>query len=210
MKNVKLALVGAVVAGSIVGVGAPAQAAPAKKPCAVGLWKVTGVAAVIKGTMEDGKKKYTAYKGMAGIKVKITKTALLYDFRGSKREYYSGYEGDTKVAGWEQLGLGKLALKAKLTGDKKGRLATVAKSATGNALGYGYSTAPVAAPWGPQWKVADHIRKGQFDTPVLSKTGTYLCSAKNPKKKKLQLRDVRRWGQLTETVKINLVPLKTS
>ncbi|GAA3197866.1 hypothetical protein GCM10010468_09220 [Actinocorallia longicatena] len=188
-------------AGSVVGVGGAAQAAPVQ--CATGLWKVTGVTAVIQGTTDAGKKTKVTYRGMAGIKVKITPTKLAYDFRGSKKEYFTGYEGKVKKAGWEQLFGGGLTLKAKLTGNAKGKLHTAPKSAKGTAKGTGLNTKPVKASWG-YWKVSDHIKKKQFDTPVMYRA-VYLCDAKT---KKLHLRDIRKWGRMSETVHLYLKLVK--
>ena len=200
-KTAKVALTALVAAGMSAAVAVPAEAAP-KKPktvkCHLGLWKTTGLKANISGKTPEGFNQDVDYKGMAGIKLKISPQRIVYDFTGSKKETIKGIGADGKpMEAWEQL-TGVLYLPSKITSDKKGlkgQIATYNKRAAGPATGTGMTTKPRKASWG-KWKVAAHAKIGHFDTPVVKKA-KFFC---NPKKKTLRLVDVRKWATFTETV----------
>ncbi|WP_157963634.1 hypothetical protein [Actinocorallia populi] len=201
-KTVKVVMTALVAAGMSAAVAVPADAAP-KKPkkqvkCHLGLWKTTGLTANISGETPDGNFQDVDYKGMAGIKLKISTKRVVYDFTGSKRETIKGIGADGKpMEAWEQL-TGVLYLPSKITSDKKGlkgQIASYNKRAAGPATGTGMTTKPEPASWG-EWKVADHAKIGHFDTPVVKKA-KFVC---NPKKKTLRITDVRKWDTFTETL----------
>lgn len=202
-KTAKVALTALLAAGMSAAVAVPAEAKP-KKPkaakCHLGLWKTTGLKANISGKTPEGFNQDVDYKGMAGIKLKISPQRIVYDFTGSKKEAIKGIGADGKpMEAWEQL-TGVLYLPSKVTSDKKGlkgKIVTRNKRASGPATGTGMTTKPQKASWG-NWKVAAHAKIGHFDTPVV-KAAKFVC---NPKKKTLRLVDVRKWATFTETVDI--------
>ncbi|MEO3782762.1 hypothetical protein ABGB12_05510 [Actinocorallia sp. B10E7] len=198
-KTVRVALTALLAAGVSAAVAAPAEAKP-KAKCHIGLWKTTGLKANISGKTQGGNFQDVDYKGMAGIKLKISPQRIVYDFTGSKRETIKGIGADGKpMEAWEQL-TGVLYLPSKVTSDKKGvkgRIATYNKRASGPATGTGMTVKPKQASWGG-WKVAAHAKIGHFDTPVV-KNAKFVC---NPKKKTLRLVDVRKWDTFTEIVDI--------
>lgn len=204
-KTLRFTLAAVLATGVAGALAAPAQAAPltrAQPKCYAGLWKTTGLKAVIHGKAPTGYTQHVVYKGMAGIKLKVTSKRLVYDFTGSQRETFSGTGTDGKrVKGWEKL-TGVLYLPSKVSSDTKGlkgQIASYNKKASGPATGTGMNTLPTQASWGG-WKVAAHARIGHFDTPVIKKA-KFLC---DPKKKMLYIRDVRKWDTFTETVEIKL------
>lgn len=205
-KSMRIGLTALLAAGMTAAVAAPAEAAP-KKPkkqvkCHLGLWKTTGLTANISGRTPEGFNQDVDYKGMAGIKLKVSPQRVVYDFTGSKREYIKGIGADGKpMEAWEQL-TGVLYLPSKITSDKKGlkgQIASHNKRAAGPATGTGMTTKPQKASWG-KWKVADHAKIGHFDTPVVKKA-KFVC---NPKKKTLRITDVRKWATFTETLDMRL------
>jgi hypothetical protein len=199
-KTAKVALTALVAAGMSAAVAVPAEAAPKKAAkCHLGLWKTTGLKANISGKTPEGFNQDVDYKGMAGIKLKISPQRIVYDFTGSKKETIKGIGADGKpMEAWEQL-TGVLYLPSKVTSDKKGlkgKIVTRNKKASGPATGMGMTIKPKKASWGDPWKVAAHAKIGHFDTPVV-KAAKFAC---NPKKKTLRVVDVRKWATFTETV----------
>ncbi|MCD0448262.1 hypothetical protein LO762_03490 [Actinocorallia sp. API 0066] len=205
-KTTRTALAVSLAASGVLALAAtPAQAAPKpKKKCYTGQWVTTGLTAKITGkSAQTGYTQNVTYKGMAGIKLKLDpKKGLVYNFTGSKRETFAGVNVDGKrVEGWEQL-KGVLYLPAKITGDRKGVITSRNKQARGPATGTGMNIKPERASWGT-WKVADHAKIGHFDTPVVKKA-TFTCVPG----KKLVVKDVRKWDTFTETLVMNLKPVK--
>jgi hypothetical protein len=214
-RTASLALTAMLAAGMSAALAGPAAAAPAKpkKPakCHLGLWKTTGLKASITGNAANGDTQNIVYQGMSGIKLKVQANRLVYDFTGSKRENITGVNLDgQEVEGWEQL-TGVLYLPSKVTSDKKGLkgvFTSFYKKAAGPATGTGMNIKPVEGSWGT-WQVKNHIKLGQFDTPVV-KQAKFTC---NPKKKTMRVVDVRKWAadaagkglvRYTETVDIKL------
>lgn len=166
----RFVLAGALVAASLT-VAAPAGAA---KACVLGKWRGTSYTSIIAGSGAE-----THGSGAKGVRLKITRTSLAYDFDRSTREKLVGSSfGSPLFESWTTYRK-KLGVKAKVKGSKKGTIVLKHKTATGNATGTGVTTWPEQGK-PKKWKIAENLRAGVPETLVPVKS-SFSCSGKTLK-----------------------------
>jgi hypothetical protein len=129
-----LGLATAIIAGTTVGLVAPAEAA-AKAKCTTGTWKLISEKGLTQGKDKNGKKFKIAFKGGAGIKVRFGGTKAVYTFTGSKKETQTGYDA-TGTINTSTRYTGSLKVTVKLSGNKNGIFTVKNKTAQGNAVAH--------------------------------------------------------------------------
>jgi hypothetical protein len=167
-----LGLATAIIAGTAVGLVAPAEAA-VKPKCTTGIWKLLGENSIDVGKDDKGKKYRYVTRGAAGIRVKFSGTKALYNFAGSKKETLTGYDAEGVVpAGSGTRYTGSLTVSVKLNGDKKGTFIVMNETAKGNAVGH-YSS-------GETYDVDASLRKKYGTETMIADGGDakFACSAK--------------------------------
>jgi hypothetical protein len=165
-----LGLATAIIAGTTVGLIAPAGAA-VKAKCTTGTWKLVRENGLAVGKDEKGKKYKYVTKGAGGIKVKFSGTKATYNFTGSKKETLTGYNSDGIVDGWTRY-TGSLKVTVKLSGDQKGIFTVKNRTAKGNAVGH--------FPSGESFDVDASLRKKSGSQSLIASGNgaTFTCSAK--------------------------------
>jgi len=165
-----LGLATAVIAGTTVGLVAPAEAA-AKAKCTTGTWQLVGEHSIDQGTDKDGQKFRIVTRGAAGVKVKFSGTKATYDFTGSKKETITGHFGDDSYEGWIRY-TGSLSVTVKLSGGKKGTFTVKNRTAKGNAIAH--------APSGKSYDLDAIVRqKNRSETLIAYRNkAAFTCSAK--------------------------------
>ncbi|WP_214322552.1 hypothetical protein [Nonomuraea sediminis] len=146
------------------GLAVPAQATPA---CYLGSWKLTAMKIVAKGKTVNSPTAVDVSKGGAGARLTLTTTAATYDFTGSQKVAFK--DSSDATSGWNQF-TGVLKVRATITGDRQGVLATSRTGATGNARGRTiYSDIK-----GPSWSVRANLAQGIYDGPLVQHA-TFTC-----------------------------------
>lgn len=156
----------AVLAACALPAASPAGAAAAG-PCAVGKWRLTNFSAENIGYVE-----YTdVSKGLKGVRLTVTKSALSYDFTRSKKAVITGTDSGKPINEWMKYDK-KLKVGVKLRGRAKGTVALKAKTASGDAT-FTRSQAP-----GRHRSLAAVIRDKRLWDMVVLKRASYTCTAR--------------------------------
>jgi len=165
-----VALAAALTAGAVLALPAVASAAPKKRPCAVGKWKLTQY------KLSSKSKDYTVQSsGGQGTKLTITEKTVKFGFDGSKKvvdKAEFGAEAFEIVSVFRKT----LTVKSTLKGNKKGSLVLKAKSASGNAKVTESTEGKVLN----SYNVAQAYRKNEAN-PFVFSSSPYTCTAKTLK-----------------------------
>ncbi|MFD1938883.1 MULTISPECIES: hypothetical protein [Nonomuraea] len=164
----KIVMCAALFAGSLT--AAPAAAATA---CYAGTWTLTAMKVVDRETLPEGGVETTVHKGKPLIKMVLSATSVKYTFTGSKKTSFTRTGGVEDLRGWHQYS-GVLTMRAKVVGDTKGRVAMIAKGASGNAGETG-NFIPSTQPVGDPVPLLSGLEDGFYDTPLV-KNAAFTCS----------------------------------
>ncbi|MCD0451293.1 hypothetical protein LO762_19120 [Actinocorallia sp. API 0066] len=157
---------GACAVAGAVAVAAPAQAAP--RACVLGTWKQTAhVGTVI---ADDSR---TELRGAHGVRLKVTRTGVAYDFTKSTKETTTGVVEGIHWNAWTKY-TGKLSFDATVKGAKSGTIRVKPRTAAGGARGTHKVTRPNV---GTQrnWKLRTTYRAGGQES-VAPARSSFSCS----------------------------------
>ncbi|WP_214412152.1 hypothetical protein [Sphaerisporangium fuscum] len=166
--TVGLGLATALIAGTAA-VAAPAQAS-VRAACYQGAWKLTAMKIVSKGATVESSAATDVLKGGAGTRLTLTATGATYDFTGSKKVVFKLQSDNT--TGWDQYS-GALKARAKVTGDRQGRIAVSRTGATGDAKEATTYTDPYVK--GPSGTVRSRLAQGYYDGPLVQ-NAAFTCA----------------------------------
>ncbi|WP_433241086.1 hypothetical protein ACQPYK_35635 [Streptosporangium sp. CA-135522] len=164
-----LGLATVLIAGTGAAFAAPVEAT-AGPACYSGPWKMTAMKIVAKGKTINNPSSTDILKGGAGVKLTLTATGATYDFTGSKKVFFKLQSDNT--TGWDQY-TGLLKVRAKVTGDREGRIAVSRTGATGDAKGSTTYTDPYVKD--PSWSVRSRLAEGYYNGPIVE-NATFTCA----------------------------------
>jgi hypothetical protein len=153
--------------GSVVILGAPAQAAAPR--CAIGTWQLT------KATIRvDSAQQHLKLTGGAGATLRLDGRTAQHDYNLSRRLRETGTTGGAQVRGWLQYRRA-LRMKTRVPVGRQGVLTSDIASATGNATIRLYQSRPFENAPGPQL-IVYVLRNGDFDGG-LPRRARFTCTA---------------------------------